>query len=142
MIDIILKVIMIIQMDMIMVDTIMVVVMEVEIMVEVVMLEVEVVNQKNDILLKGLINQHEEQCIDEDCPLKKFLENSGNYNIQKLCLLNYMNNYFTFGIKQFPESRELLIAYIQFNYSKKFNLNAVRTHLGKIQIFPKILHII
>ena len=93
----------------------------------------ELVNQKNDILLKGLINQHEEQCIDEDCPLKKFLENSGNYNIQKLCLLNYMNNYFTFGIKQFPESRELLIAYIQFNYSKKFNLNAVRTHLGKIQ---------
>ena len=44
-----------------------------------------------------------------------------------------MNGYFTFGIKQFPESRELLIAYIQFNYSKKFNLNAVRTHLGKIQ---------
>ena len=93
----------------------------------------EMVNQKNDILLKGLINQHEEQCIDEDCPLKKFLENSGNYNVQKLCLLNYMNGYFTFGIKQFPESRELLIAYIQFNYSKKFNLNAVRTHLGKIQ---------
>ena len=93
----------------------------------------ELVNQKNDILLKGLINQHEEQCIDDDCPLKKFLENSGNYNIQKLCLLNYMNNYFTFGIKQFPESRELLIAYIQFNYSKKFNLNSVRTHLGKIQ---------
>ena len=93
----------------------------------------EMVNQKNDILLKGLINQHEEQCIDEDCPLKKFLENTGNYNVQKLCLLNYMNGYFTFGIKQFPESRELLIAYIQFNYSKKFNLNAVRTHLGKIQ---------
>ena len=93
----------------------------------------ELVNQKNDILLKGLINQHEEQCIDDDCPLKKFLENSGNYNIQKLCLLNYMNNYFNFGIKQFPESRELLIAYIQFNYSKKFNLNSVRTHLGKIQ---------
>ena len=93
----------------------------------------ELVNQKNDILLKGLINQHEEQCIDDDCPMKKFMENSGNYNVQKLCLLNYMNNHFTFGIKQFPESRELLIAYIQFNYSKKFNLNSVRTHLGKIQ---------
>ena len=93
----------------------------------------DTVNLKNDILLKGLIEQHEEQCIDDDCPLKKFIENSGNYNVQKLCLLNYMNNYFTFGIKQFPESRELLIAYIQFNYSKKFNLNSVRTHLGKIQ---------
>ena len=93
----------------------------------------ELVNQKNDILLKGLINNHEEQCIDDDCPMKKFLENSGNYNVQKLCLLNHMNNHFTFGIKQFPESRELLIAYIQFNYSKKFNLNSVRTHLGKVQ---------
>ena len=93
----------------------------------------KLVKQKNDILLKGLINQHEEQCIDDDCPMKKFLENSGNYNVQKLCLLNHMNNHFTFGIKQFPESRELLISYIQFNYSKKFNLNSVRTHLGKIQ---------
>ena len=93
----------------------------------------EVENQKNDILLKGLINNHEESCIDEDCPLKKFIENSGNYNVQKLCLLNYMNNYFSLGIKQFPESRQLLIAYIQFNYSKKYNLNSVRTHLAKIQ---------
>ena len=93
----------------------------------------EIENQKNDILLKGLINNHEESCIDEDCPLKKFVENSGNYNVQKLCLLNYMNNYFSLGIKQFPESRQLLIAYIQFNYSKKYNLNSVRTHLAKIQ---------
>ena len=93
----------------------------------------EVENQKNDILLKGIINSHEESCIDEDCPLKKFIENSGNYNVQKLCLLNYMNNYFSLGIKQFPESRALLIAYIQFNYSKKYNLNSVRTHLAKIQ---------
>ena len=93
----------------------------------------EIENQKNDILLKGLINNHEESCIDEDCPLKKFIENSGNYNVQKLCLLNYMNNYFSLGIKQFPESRQLLIAYIQFNYSKKYNLNSVRTHLAKIQ---------
>jgi hypothetical protein len=38
----------------------------------------EVENKKNDILLKGLINSHEESCIDEDCPLKKFIENSGN----------------------------------------------------------------
>ena len=93
----------------------------------------EVENQKNDILLKGLINSHEENCIDEDCPLKKFIENSGNYNVQKLCLLNYMNNYYSLGIKQFPESRQLLISYIQFNYSKKYNLNSVRTHLAKIQ---------
>ena len=93
----------------------------------------EVENQKNDILLKGLITNHEESCIDEDCPLKKFIENSGNYNVQKLCLLKYMNNFFNLGIKQFPESRALLIAYIQFNYSKKYNLNSVRTHLAKIQ---------
>ena len=55
----------------------------------------DVENLKNDIILKGLINNHEESCIDEDCPLKKFIENSGNYNVQKLCLLNYMNNYFS-----------------------------------------------
>ena len=51
-------------------------------------------NQKNDILLKGIIKIHTETCLKENCPLTKFMKNDGNYNIQKQCLLNYMTIFF------------------------------------------------
>ena len=47
-------------------------------------------NQKNDILLKGCIKIHTETCLREDCPLTKFINNDGNFNVQKQCLLNYI----------------------------------------------------
>ena len=43
----------------------------------------EYINKKNDILLKGLINLHVQTCIRDDCPLTKFINNEGNYNVQK-----------------------------------------------------------
>ena len=46
---------------------------------------------KNDIFLKGLISRHLETCINEECPLTKYMENQGNYQIQKTCLLHYVN---------------------------------------------------
>ena len=90
-------------------------------------------NQKNDILLKGFIQIHTETCIKEDCPLTKFLNNNGNYNIQKQCLLNYMTNFFNDVIKKFPNSILLRLYYINFNYQKKYNLNSVRANLEEIK---------
>ena len=90
----------------------------------------EASNQKTDILLKGIIKIHTISCIREDCPLTKFIQNPGNYNVQKQCLLNYMTNYFNQGMKLFPNSPELMLYFIQFNFSKRFNLNSVRTNIG------------
>ena len=90
-------------------------------------------NQKEDILLKGIIKMHSYRCIREECPLTKFIKNPGNFNIQKQCLLNYMMIYFERGMKRYPFSKELILYYIQFNFSKRINLNSVRTNLSLIQ---------
>ena len=88
---------------------------------------------KDDILLKGLIKIHTERCLDEECPLKKFLINDGNFNIQKQCLLNYMNIYFNKAMKNFPHDKIIRLYFIQFNYSKKYNLSSVRANLEYIK---------
>ena len=97
-------------------------------------------NHKNEILLKGTIQIHNENCVNEECPLTKFIKNPGNQHIQKQCLLNYMTTYFDLGIKKFPQSSLLLIYYIQFNYSKRYNLNSVRTNLLTLRKMPKNYH--
>ena len=68
-------------------------------------------NQKTDILLKGIIKIHTLTCIREDCPLTKFVQNPGNYNVQKQCLLNYMTVYFNQGIKKFFFFQIIIIFY-------------------------------
>ena len=93
----------------------------------------ENVNQKNDIILKGIIEIHTEICLKEDCPLTKFKKNIGNYNIQKQCLLNYMSHFFNNAIKKFPYNILLRLYYIHFNYYKKYNLNSVRENLEEIK---------
>ena len=93
-------------------------------------------NQKEDILLKGIIKIHTLKCIREDCPLTKFVQNPGNYNVQKQCLLNYMTTYFGSGMKRFPFSSELVLYYIQFNFSNRANMNAVRTNISALQNSP------
>ena len=95
----------------------------------------ENINQKNDILLKGIIQLHTETCLKEDCPLTKFIKNPENYNIQKQCLLNYMSIFFCNAIKKFPDSILLRLHYIHFNYNKKYNLNGVRANLEEIKKF-------
>ena len=85
--------------------------------------------QRNTILLEGNIKMHNIICSDKDCPLTKFMNNEGNFNIQKQCLLNYMNIYFNKGLKLFPNNVQILILYIQFNYTKRFNLNIIKTNL-------------
>ena len=88
---------------------------------------------KNDIFLKGLISRHLETCIDEECPLTKYMENQGNYQIQKACLLHYINTLLIGGIKKFPNNKTIVMTFIQFNYSNKFNLNAAKTYLSKLE---------
>ena len=90
-------------------------------------------NQKDDIILKGIIKIHTLKCIREDCPLTKFIQNPGNYNVQKQCLLNYMTIYFGNGMKRFPYSTEIVLYYIQFNFSNRSNLNSVRTNISLLQ---------
>ena len=91
---------------------------------------------KNNIILKGIVKLHSETCLNEDCPLIKFMKNSGKYNIQKQCLLNYMSAYFKKVIKNFPYNKSLKLYYIFFNFSKKYNLNSVRTTLEQIKKMP------
>ena len=90
-------------------------------------------DQRNIILLRGNIKIHNVICCNKDCPLTKFINNEGNFNIQKQCLLNYINIFFNMGLKLFPENVYLLILYIYFNYSKRFNLNSVKTNLIKLK---------
>ena len=85
--------------------------------------------QRDTILLKGNIKMHNIICSDKDCPLKKFMNNEGNFNVQKQCLLNYMNIYFNKGLKIFPNNVQIIILYIQFNYTIKSNLNICKTNL-------------
>ena len=85
--------------------------------------------QRNTILLRGNIKMHNIICSDKDCPLTKFINNEGNFNVQRQCLLNYMNIFFNKGLKLFPNNIQILILYIQFNFTKRSNLNIVKTNL-------------
>ena len=86
-------------------------------------------DQRNIILLRGNIKAHNYICTDKDCPLTKFMNNEGNFNVQKQCLLNYMNIVFNKGLKIYPNSFYLIILFMHFNYGNRFNLNSVRTNL-------------
>ena len=79
--------------------------------------EEEEERDKNIIILKGNIKIHNKYCTNKDCPLTKFINNEGNFNIQKQCLLNYMNIFFNQGLKLFPKNFNLLILFIYFNYN-------------------------
>jgi hypothetical protein len=89
--------------------------------------------KKNEILLRGYITIHEESCVMEECPLKKFLLTTGDFNVQKLSLLHYMNLMYNEGIKKFPNSKILIMNFVQFNYEKKYNLNSAKTYLAKLE---------
>ena len=86
--------------------------------------------KRNIILLKGNIKAHCNTCTTKDCPLNKFINNEGNFNIQKQSILNYMNCYFNRLLKEYPNNFNLLILFVHFNYSKRFNLNNVKANLN------------
>ena len=90
-------------------------------------------NQRDIIVLRGNIKIHCKRCLEKDCPLTKFVNNEGNFNVQRQCLLNYMNGFFNGGLKIYPNSFYLIILFMHFNYSKRFNLNSVRTNLMKLK---------
>ena len=90
-------------------------------------------SQKNLILLEGNIKMHINICDNKDCPLTKYVKNDGNFNIQRQCLLNYMNIFFNKAFKKFPNNVTLLMLCIEFNYSKKFNLNNVKMNMIQLK---------
>ena len=72
-------------------------------------------NSKDEILLKGIIQIHTNYCLRENCPLTNFVNNEGNFNIQKQSLLNYMTTFFNEAIKKYPRDVLIRMYYIQFN---------------------------
>ena len=84
--------------------------------------------RRNLIILIGNIKKHNKICTRKECPLTKFMNNEGNYNIQKQCLLGYMNIFFNNGMRIFPNNAYLLMLYIHFNFSKRYTLNNVRAN--------------
>ena len=97
-------------------------------------------NQKNEILLKGIIQIHTENCLKQECPLTQFIKNEGNFITQKQCLLNYMTIFFNNAMRQFPNDILIRMYYIQFNYDQKYNLNSVRATLEDIKRLRINLH--
>ena len=93
----------------------------------------ENINQKNEIILKGIISIHNEFCLKEDCPLTKFVNSDGNFVIQKQCLLSYMTIIFNDAVKKFPNDILIRMYYIQFSYDHKYNLNCVRETFEEIK---------
>ena len=89
--------------------------------------------KKSEIFLYGYIKMHAKTCPIEECPLVKYLSNKGNYNFQKQCLLSYMSIHFNTIIKNFPKNSLIRIYYIHFNYTKRYNLNSVRTNLAELK---------
>ena len=37
------------------------------------------------------------------------------------------------GIKKFPNSKTIIMNYVQFNYEKKYNLNSAKAFLTKLE---------
>ena len=91
--------------------------------------------KRKEIVIRGQIALHEENCLDEECPLKKFLENQGNFSVQRTSLLQYANILYVQAIKQFPDSQAILLNFLKFNYEKKYNLSSAKVYLEKIERF-------
>jgi hypothetical protein len=90
-------------------------------------------NQKNEIMLKGIIEIHTKNCLKEECPLTKFIQNEGNYITQKQCLLNYMTIFFNNAIRKYPNDILIKMHYIQFNFDQKYNLSSVKSTFEDIK---------
>ena len=50
-----------------------------------------------------------------------------------------MNILFNNAIKKFPDSQLILLAYVEFNYEKKYNLNTAKMYLEKLERFKNPL---
>ena len=91
--------------------------------------------KRKEIVIRGQIALHEENCLDEECPLKKFLENHGNFSVQRTSLMQYANILYVQAIKQFPDSQAIMLNFLKFNYENKYNLSTAKIYLEKIERF-------
>ena len=89
--------------------------------------------KNSEIFLYGYIQNHIKTCELEECFLLKYLNNKGNYNFQKQCLLNFMSYHFNTIIKNYPKNSMIRIDNIHFNFTKQYNLNSVRTNLAELK---------
>ena len=93
--------------------------------------------EKDIIILKGIIEIHTNNCLREECPLTKFIQNEGNFNMQKQALLNYMSFIFNQAIKTFPQELLIRIYQIQFNYDHKYNLISIKETFEEMRKMQK-----
>ena len=89
--------------------------------------------KNSEVFLYGYIQNHIKTCEHEECFLLKYLNNQGNYNFQKQCLLNYMSAHFNNIIKNYPKNSLIRIDSIHFNFTKQYNLNSVRSNLAELK---------
>ena len=66
------------------------------------------------IIMSGLISSMEENCIDQECPLKKYLINLKNGIDSEYYLLQFVESLYQFGIAKFPENIFLKNYYSSF----------------------------
>ena len=97
-------------------------------------------SRKDYTILKSLIAKKEEKCLDSQCPLKKYIENSSNEFEDIFPLLQYCEKLFNYGISKFPNDISLKINYAMFlifemNHNKKalISLNKINTSLFAFQ---------
>ena len=98
-------------------------------------------NSRNDYtILKSLISKAEEKCIDNQCPLKKFIE-SGEEELSNIFpLLQYCEQLFEYGIAKFSNSVSLKINFslfliMEMNHNKKalIILNTIHSSIYSFQ---------
>ena len=89
--------------------------------------------KKDILILKGIIEIHSISCLREDCPLTKFIQNEGNFTVQKQALLSHMTSIFNKAMRKFPRDLLIRIYFIQFNYDQKYNLSSLKATFEELK---------
>ncbi len=74
--------------------------------------------RKSELILDSYIYLYENNCLLEDCPLKRYLKLNDNSSESYGCLLQHANLLFNISLSKYPESNEIKFAYALFLLKK------------------------